>query len=302
MRALQLHEKRERPDRIYEVAGVSNLNGHGSGIAKANPRVSGLPGRTPLETENMKMTPFCFDESLIRAIDRDGKHWFVAKDVCGALGLADVSDAVAKLDADEKQTVDFSGLNPEKSRGNPNVLIVSESGLYALALRCRDAMTPGSVAHRFRKWVTADVLPSIRETGAYGAGGFDEAKIARIAGEAAVAAVNAMLPVMIAEAVASGEFAIGKGFTAGQVVDLAKVSGASGMRGLDKFVSGRLVSAHVARGVAMREGRLGKRSARLFDPATCREWLADGGRDAIERRVAARRGQGVLPFRKPGNK
>jgi hypothetical protein len=129
---------------------------------------------------------------------------------------------------------------------------------------------------------------------------FDEAKIARIAGEAAVAAVNAMLPTMIAEAVASGEFSIGKGFTAGQVVDLAKVPGASGMRGLDKFVSGRLVSAHVARGVAMREGRLGKRAARLFDPTTCREWLANGGREAIERRVATRRGQGVLPFKKPG--
>jgi hypothetical protein len=129
---------------------------------------------------------------------------------------------------------------------------------------------------------------------------FDEAKIARIAGEAAVAAVNAMLPTMIAEAVASGEFSIGKGFTAGQVVDLARVPGASGMRGLDKFVSGRLVSAHVARGVAMREGRLGKRAARLFDPTTCREWLANGGREAIERRVATRRGQGVLPFKKPG--
>lgn len=155
----------------------------------------------------------------------------------------------------------------------------------------------------------AELAPAVREMlirvfmawrHGRGAPAFDEAKIARIAGEATVAAINAMLPTMIAEAVASGEFAIGKGYTAGQVVDLAKVSGANGMRGLDKFVSGRLVSAHVARGVAMREGRLGKRAARLFDPTTCRVWLAEGGRDAIERRVAARRGQGVLRFTKPG--
>ena len=46
--------------------------------------------------------------------------------------------------------------------------IVNESGMYALVLRARDAMTPGTVAHRFRKWVTADVLPTIRKTGGYG--------------------------------------------------------------------------------------------------------------------------------------
>lgn len=56
------------------------------------------------------------------------------------------------------------------------MLIVSESGLYALVLRCRDAMTPGSVPHRFRKWVTADVLPTIRKTGGYGHAQFDEAR------------------------------------------------------------------------------------------------------------------------------
>ncbi|WP_424362957.1 Rha family transcriptional regulator [Methylocystis parvus] len=53
----------------------------------------------------------------------------------------------------------------------------------------------------------------------------------------------AIIPALISEAVASGEFAIGKGYTAGQVIDLAKVPGASGLRGLDKFVSGRLVGA-----------------------------------------------------------
>ena len=45
--------------------------------------------------------------------------------------------------------------------------IVSESGMYTLILRCRDAVKKGSVPHRFRKWVTAEVLPAIRKTGKY---------------------------------------------------------------------------------------------------------------------------------------
>ncbi|ECP5826928.1 DNA-binding protein [Salmonella enterica] len=47
------------------------------------------------------------------------------------------------------------------------VNIVNESGMYTLVLRCRDAVKKGSVPHRFRKWVTAEVLPSIRKNGAY---------------------------------------------------------------------------------------------------------------------------------------
>lgn len=46
--------------------------------------------------------------------------------------------------------------------------VISESGLYTLILRCRDAVTPGTRPHRFRKWVTADVIPAIRRTGSYG--------------------------------------------------------------------------------------------------------------------------------------
>ncbi|EGJ2737154.1 hypothetical protein IHC11_004653, partial [Escherichia coli] len=52
--------------------------------------------------------------------------------------------------------------------GEQNLSIVSESGMYTLVLRCRDAVNKGSVPHKFRKWVTAEVLPSIRKTGSYG--------------------------------------------------------------------------------------------------------------------------------------
>ncbi|MDR6850373.1 phage antirepressor KilAC domain-containing protein [Sphingomonas sp. BE137] len=110
------------------------------------------------------ITTFTFENTNpFRAIQRDGQPWFIASDVCAALGLGNPSMAVAKLDADEKgiSSVDTLG-------GAQSVVVVNEGGLYALALRCRDAMTPGSAAHRFRRWVTGEVLPALRKTGSYG--------------------------------------------------------------------------------------------------------------------------------------
>jgi prophage antirepressor-like protein len=110
------------------------------------------------------VVPFVFeDKDPLRAIIKDGEPWFVASDACRVIGIADVSDAVAKLDQDEadRASIPSSGQNREH-------LIVSESGLYALVLRSRDAMTAGSPAHRFRRWVTGEVLPSIRRSGTYG--------------------------------------------------------------------------------------------------------------------------------------
>lgn len=51
--------------------------------------------------------------------------------------------------------------------GQQDFTIISESGLYTLILRCRDAVTPGTIPYRFRKWVTSEVLPQIRKTGRY---------------------------------------------------------------------------------------------------------------------------------------
>lgn len=106
--------------------------------------------------------PFDFDGAAVRAIVRDREPWFVAADVCRALGINDVSDAVAKLDDEEKGR----GLIPTLG-GEQQMLVISESGLYTVVLRSRDATTPGSVAHRFRRWVTAEVLPALRRTGRY---------------------------------------------------------------------------------------------------------------------------------------
>lgn len=109
-----------------------------------------------------ELRPFAFEDHLVRVVLRDDDPWFVAKDVCTVLGIKDVSDACVKLDEDEKGTGSIPTLG-----GEQGLLIVSESGLYTIVLRSRAATTPGSVAHRFRRWVTAEVLPAIRRAGHY---------------------------------------------------------------------------------------------------------------------------------------
>lgn len=105
---------------------------------------------------------FRFDQTDIRVVMIKDEPWFVATDVCEALQIANSRDALLKLDADEK------GVGLTDTLGGPQKLgVVSESGMYTLVLRCRDAVKPGTVSHRFRKWVTSEVLPSIRKNGGY---------------------------------------------------------------------------------------------------------------------------------------
>ncbi|MFS7308012.1 Bro-N domain-containing protein [Rahnella inusitata] len=109
-------------------------------------------------------TSFSFESTAkIRTVQINSSPWFVAADVCNAIGISNNRDALLKLDDDEKNTVGLTDGN----RGNPNVQVISESGLYTLILRCRDAVTPGTIPYRFRKWVTSEVLPAIRQTGQY---------------------------------------------------------------------------------------------------------------------------------------
>lgn len=84
--------------------------------------------------------------------------WFVAKDVCQILGIANHKDAVSRLDDDERDGV---GITDPIGR-QQTVTTVSESGLYALIFQSRKPE-----ARKFRKWVTSEVLPSIRKTGMY---------------------------------------------------------------------------------------------------------------------------------------
>jgi len=128
---------------------------------------------------------FNFDGAPIRSVTRENQPWFVAVDVCAALGLKDISDAVGKLDEDEKvilkRDVSPFQFSDKTHGGSRQLLIISESGLFALVLRCRDAMKTGSVQHRFRKWVTSEVLPSVRKTGGYLSAPMADASSAMIA-------------------------------------------------------------------------------------------------------------------------
>ncbi|WP_448756878.1 P22AR C-terminal domain-containing protein [Aggregatibacter sp.] len=109
-----------------------------------------------------QLSTFSFESKSIRTLAIDNEPWFVAKDVCDAIGLTNSRMSLIALDEDEKGV----SLIYTPS-GQQEMNIVSESGMYTLILRCRDAVKKGSVPHRFRKWVTAEVLPAIRKTGKY---------------------------------------------------------------------------------------------------------------------------------------
>lgn len=101
---------------------------------------------------------FQFHTHDVRIINRDGQPWFVAVDVCNALGYKNVSQTIGDhLDDDEKGVSNGYTLGGEQS-----LTIISESGLYALVLRSRKPE-----ARKFAKWVTSEVLPAIRKTGSY---------------------------------------------------------------------------------------------------------------------------------------
>lgn len=112
-----------------------------------------------------QLSTFSFESKSIRTLAIDNEPWFVAVDVCNALSIANSRDALLKLDEDEKTTVGLT--DSQAGNGAQSLSLVSESGMYTLILRCRDAVKKGSVPHRFRKWVTAEVLPAIRKTGKY---------------------------------------------------------------------------------------------------------------------------------------
>lgn len=125
-----------------------NGNGNGNGKAKGN-----------TDFDALMLIPFQFNGTEVTAIiDECGDPWFVAKDVCGVLGISNVPHAVSGLDDDERNTVVINDGIP----GNPNKTIVNESGLYSLILKSRKPE-----AKAFKKWVTSEVLPAIRRTGGY---------------------------------------------------------------------------------------------------------------------------------------
>jgi prophage antirepressor-like protein len=103
---------------------------------------------------NDSITPFLFEEALVRTVYIGAEPWFVAADICAALEIINTTQALAALDADERSMLSIGRQG--------QTYVVNESGVYHLIFKSRK-----DAAKRFRRWVTQEVLPAIRRTGSF---------------------------------------------------------------------------------------------------------------------------------------
>ena len=101
---------------------------------------------------------FAFSGRDIRVVMRKGDPWWYAADVCCVLDLKNPTQTVSYLNEDERMTF----ISKDVKRGNPRRVIISEAGLYSLILRSRRPH-----AQAFKRWITHEVIPTIRKTGSY---------------------------------------------------------------------------------------------------------------------------------------
>lgn len=108
---------------------------------------------------------FAFDSAAVRTLDLNGEPWFVATDIAKILGYSEAEKMTRMLDDDERGTHNV-GTPSSNQHGefeyDVKLTIINESGLYAAILKSRRPE-----AKSFRKWVTSEVLPSIRKRGSY---------------------------------------------------------------------------------------------------------------------------------------
>ena len=109
---------------------------------------------------NNEIQVFNYNDREVRTVQKDGEPWFVLKDVCAILGIGNNRMASDRLDTDEKGVSQIDTLG-----GKQEMTVINESGLYNVILR-----SDKPEAKPFRKWVTSEVLPSIRKNGGYIAG------------------------------------------------------------------------------------------------------------------------------------
>ena len=101
---------------------------------------------------------FAFGDCMIRTMEKDGEPWFVGKDVAAALGYKEIQKAVRDhVDVDDKGVSEM-----DTPGGSQKITVINESGLYALIFGSKLEN-----AKKFKRWVTSEVLPQIRKTGAY---------------------------------------------------------------------------------------------------------------------------------------
>lgn len=105
-----------------------------------------------------KLQVFNYEGKEIRTVEKDGEFWWVLKDVCAVLGLTEPHRVAARLDEDERtQSTVIDSMGREQK-----TTVINEAGLYNVILR-----SDKPEAKDFKRWVTHEVLPSIRKHGAY---------------------------------------------------------------------------------------------------------------------------------------
>jgi prophage antirepressor-like protein len=107
---------------------------------------------------------FAYGEQQVRTVLIDNEPWWVLVDVCKVLGLKESHRVAARLDEDEKMTMTRTSVTGQlwQRGGAQRLIAVNESGLYSVVLR-----SDKPEAKEFKRWITHEVLPSIRQTGAY---------------------------------------------------------------------------------------------------------------------------------------
>jgi prophage antirepressor-like protein len=116
-------------------------------------------GRRRINMNNLP-TVFNFGDFQLRVVMINEEPWFVARDVCAALGLEDTGKAISRLDDDESTRIEID--HPQSVGKIIEVYAVNEPGLYSLILGSKK-----KEARNFKRWVTHEVLPTIRKTGGY---------------------------------------------------------------------------------------------------------------------------------------
>lgn len=127
---------------------------------------------------------FNYESKEVRTVEVNGEVWFVAKDLCDTLGLENVSAAVNRLDEDEKLVLKLliSGQNRDS-------LVINESGAFSLILT-----STKPEAKLVKKWITSEVLPSIRKTGYYGISNIEQIVAAEVKKQISAIAPKKYIP------------------------------------------------------------------------------------------------------------
>jgi prophage antirepressor-like protein len=218
---------------------------------------------------------------------RPGETWFVATDVAAALEYRDAPDMTRGLDEDEKGTQIVRTLG-----GDQKLTVISESGLYVAIMKSRKPE-----AKKFKKWVTAEVIPSIRKTGGYqlqAAPILSPAlrdELSTIVRTLLESSAREMLPKLIHQEMAASLVMPRYGLTAGQVWARYGLP-TKGLRGYAGWFGNRLAERQCS--MVGSRAEMGGRTSRVFDPDRCAAAMTGELLAECRRYVQQRFGQSEL--------